>query len=359
MSDITIGHFPYKPGFNPYQRLFADGLESAGLKVVRIPPRKFMPLHFALSHPVDLLQMDWPHDWYRGRTAFLTAAKRIMYFLGLRKLKRWPCVWTAHNIIAHDEPNVNDEIRMMQKLINCCNGIIVMSRAADAALRQTYRIGGATHIAVIPHGHYIDAYPNDVSRGQARRKLGISAAARVVLFLGRILRYKGADTLVDSFCEMARDGDFLILAGPTPGPQLAGELQRKAAERSPAGAEVRIHPGLVPDDELQVYFQACDLVALPFRHILHSGGLLLAMSFGRCVVAPRMGSIPEVACPEAYFGYDPKDPDGLSAALRLALDQPDLLERGAASMQFARERYDWGDIGRKVRAMYEEILGRS
>ena len=359
MPDITIGHFPYSPGFNPYQRLFADGLESAGLKVIRIPPRKFMPLHFALRHPVDLLQMDWPHDWYRGRNAFATAAKRIMYFLGLRKLRRRPCVWTAHNIIAHDQPNVKDEIRMMQKLINCCNGIIVMSRAADAALRETYRISDTTHIAVIPHGHYIDAYPNDVSRGEARDKLGLSAAARVVLFLGRILRYKGADALVDSFCEMARDGDVLLLAGPAGDPELAAELQAKAAGRSPAGAEVRIQAEFVPDDELQVYFQACDLVALPFRRILHSGGLLLAMSFGRCVVAPRMGSIPEIACPEAYFGYDPEDAGGLAAALREGLDQPDLLERGAASMQFARDRYDWSQIARRARAMYAGILGRS
>ena len=359
MSDITIGHFPYKPGFNPYQRLFAESLEAAGLTVIRIPPRKFMPLHFALSYPMDLLQMDWPHDWYSGRTRLLTAAKRIMYFLGLRKLKRRSCVWTAHNLISHDAPGAAYEIRMMQKLIDCCDGIIVMSKAAEVALRETYRISATTHVAVIPHGHYIDAYPNDILRDQARRKLDISSAARVVLFLGRILRYKGVDVLLDAFCEVAHEGDILVLAGPAGDAKFAGELQRKARERSPVDPELRIQAGLVPDDELQVYFQACDLVALPFRRILNSGGLLLAMSFGRCVVAPRMGSIPEVACPEAYFGYDPKDPDGLATALRLALDQPDLLERGAASMQFARERYDWSDIGRKVRAMYEEILGRS
>ena len=350
-GDLTIGHFPYSPGFNPYQRLFSESLEAAGLSVVRIPNRKLLPIHFALSHPIDLLHMDWPHSFYIGRNWLATRIKRWMYALGLRRLARFPLVWTAHNLAAHDAAGAADERTMIQRLIDRCDGVVVMSDAAERLLRQTYRISEATRVAVIPHGHYIGAYANEITPEAARAELDIAPAARVVLLLGRIRPYKGADLLIRAFRQVAREGDVLLLAGPVSPAELSRELSDLAA--SPGRGEVRFDGRLVPADRLQVYFNACDLVALPFRKILHSGSLLLAMSFGRCVVAPRIGSIEEIACPRAYFGYDADD---LASALSAALDRDDLLAAGREAMAFARQHYSWPDVGRKARALYEQIL---
>jgi len=358
MGDLTIGHFPYAPGFNPYQRLFSEALESAGLDVVRIPNRKFFPIQYALSHPIDLLHMDWPHSFYVGRTWLNTRIKRVMYFLGRRKLKRKPFVWTAHNLVRHDQGR-DDDILMVQKLIDCCDAVMVMSEAARAALLEMYRLPEGARVAVIPHGHYIDCYPNTVSREEARSRLEIDAASRVVLLLGRIQKYKGIDRLIDAFGEMAGEGDVLLIAGPAEDAGFVTELHDRARRRCPSGAEVRIQTEFIPDDRVQDFFQACDVAALPFRQILNSGSFMLAMSFGRCVVAPNMGSIPEIAYPDAFFGYDPDDPNGLRGAMGRALAQADLVARGNAAMDFARREYGWEDIGRKLRQLYESVLGRT
>ena len=360
MPSLTIGHFPYQPGHNPYQRLFADALESAGLNVLRIPPRKAWPIHFALSHPADLIHMDWPHDFYRGRTPLRQLVKRIMYRTGLRKLKGRPLVWTAHNLVCHDATQAQRryEQSMIQALVDCCDGVMVLSEAAGQLLRATYRLPASARVAVVPHGHYIDVYPNEIAPEAARRQLGIAPAARVVLSLGRMRRYKGLVHLVEAFAAAAGGADVLVLAGAAPDAGLVADL-RDAARRTGLGDRVRIHPELVKDELLQVYFNAADVVALPFREILNSGTALLAMGFGRCLVAPEMGSIPEVACPTAYFGYSPDDPDGLAAALAGALSLPDLHRRGLAAREFVRSRYGWDEIGRKARALYEEIVGRS
>jgi glycosyltransferase involved in cell wall biosynthesis len=126
----------------------------------------------------------------------------------------------------------------------------------------------------------------------------------------------------------------------------------------PAGTDIRIHSRLIAADEMQVYFNASDVVALPFRKILNSGSMLLAMSFGRCVVAPRAGSLPEAAYTEAYFAYDPDDPEGLAAELQRALSLPDLSARGLAAREYVREKNDWSEIGQRARRLYEDILGR-
>ena len=360
MDDLRVGIIPYSPGFNPYQKLFAESMESAGIQVTRIAGRKFFPISHALSYQIDLLHMNWPHSFYTGRSPFLTKVKRAMYWYDLRKLRKHPFVYTAENLYSHDAKDPADDIRMVQKLLDCCDGIVTMTRAAEELLRSTYAIGPETRIAIIPHGNYIGVYPNDISRTEARRKLELPDEARVVLAFGRVKRYKGLDTLIETFAESARRGDVLAVAGAPQDEDFCLELQSLADSVCRQGPQVRLFFREVPADELQVFFNACDVVALPYQDApMNPGGLVLAMSFGRCVVAPGVGSIPETACPEAYFGYDREDAGGLTAALLRALDQPDLLERGAASRQFAREHYDWSDIGCKLRAMYEEILGRS
>ena len=99
-------------------------------------------------------------------------------------------------------------------------------------------------------------------------------------------------------------------------------------------------------------------MALPFRQVLNSGSLLLAMSFGCPVVAPRLGSIPEVACPEGWFGYDPADPEGLGAALQAGLAIPSPTAVRGRILDFTAKRYDWSQVGRKAAALYAAILDR-
>ena len=82
------------------------------------------------------------------------------------------------------------------------------------------------------------------------------------------------------------------------------------------------------------------------------------MSFGCPVVAPRLGSVPEVACPEGWFGYDPSDPGGLTGALAeglAATARSGLRERILA---FTAARYDWAAAGQKAVALYRSILDR-
>jgi glycosyltransferase involved in cell wall biosynthesis len=351
-----VGYFPYSPGSNPYQWLFARSLEAAGCRVLRIPPRKLLPLRFAASHDVDLLQLDWPHDWYQGRSAWTRLLKRAMYADGLRRLRGIPVVWTVHNLHAHDAPDAAYEKRMIQALVDVCDGIIVLSRASEGLLRQAYAVAPSTRVELIHHGHYIGCYPNVVSRDEARRRLGLQKSGRIVLSLGRLQPYKGLEELITTFPQVAEPGDVLLLAGRAVSSEYGRHLGERAHAASRQGIEIVIRDTLVPDDELQHYFNACDVVALPFRQVLNSGSLLLAMSFGCPVVAPRLGSIPEVACPQGWFGYDGADPDGLHSALRAALGGRDLTGLRAAVMEFTEGRYDWREIGRKTVNLYSSIL---
>jgi beta-1,4-mannosyltransferase len=353
---LKVGYFPYHPGTNPYQRLFADALESAGALVERIPPRKLAPLQSVASRPLDLLQFDWPHDWYQGRNVVTRFVKRALYMDGIRRLNRRPVVWTAHNLHAHDSDDTAYETRMLQALLDICDGVIVLSQQAGDLLRRTYRISASTRVTTIHHGHYIGCYPDNINRAMARERLGIPLEARLVLSLGRLQPYKGLEELVASFGEIGRAGDVLALVGKISSEAYAASLRQAIAAVESPGLRIELIDRVVPEDEIQVYYNACDVVALPFRQVLNSGSLMLAMSFGCPVVAPRLGSIPEVACPHGWFGYDRTDPRGLANALSEALVASVSSDLRPGIRAFTAARYSWESVGAQALRFYETIM---
>lgn len=356
---MRVGIFPYKPNWDPHQQLLSAGLEGEGCQVLRIAPRKWFALQHAFGHDVDILHLDWPHDFYNGRTALRRALKRAMYLHGLRGARRRRLVWTAHNLITHDATDVGYETRMLQCLIDACAGVVCTSRAGEEMLRHHYRLPEGLAVRVIPlPGHYVDWYPNTTSREQARDRLGLQDAGRVVLSLGRLLPYKGLEELVGAFDRVASAGDALILAGWGPHPEFIAALNALAEPVRAVGRKVIISPEAVPREDVQLYYNACDLAAYPFRRILTSGSVMMAMSFGRCFVAPRMGAIPDVAPSRAFFGYAADDEDGLASALQQGLATPDLAARGAEAKAHAVNVFDWGRVARQATDFYRDLLGR-
>ncbi len=355
---MRIGYFAYKPGGNPYQALFANAIESEGNSIIRIPPRKAFPLNYALSHQMDLLQLDWPHDWYEGRNGFTRAVKRIMYEIGLAKLAKQPSVWTAHNLVAHDTHHVEYDRNMIQKLIDVSDGIIVMSEQARIELQSLYKIPHRAVLKVIPHGNYIGVYPNTITRDCARQKLKIELSTKVVLSLGRLLPYKGIEDLIVAFGSLIQEDSLLLIAGSCSLPEYHNKLLDLAEKYSSATAKIRISEGFVKDEDLQFYFNASDVVALPFKSILNSGSLLLAMSFGKCVIAPNFGSVAEVAIDDGWFRYQHDSKGGLVEALFQSLSANDIIEREKLVLEYTSSKYDWSNTGKRAGELYKEILER-
>lgn len=361
---ISVGSFPYAPGFNPYQRLFTSAIEEAGVHVVRIPPEKWFPLQKAAKTECDLLHLDWPHDWYNGKNLLTKSVKTWLYRAGLKHLKRKPTIWTAHNLVAHDSADEHRDHRMIQALINQCRGIMVMSDASQQQLESSYSIPVSTEVRRIFHGHYIDCYENSVSRGQARLELGIQSQQRVFLTLGSIKPYKGHVSLMTAFSRISQPDDLLLVAG---GGDIAfvNQLQNRAKELNQRGngSSIRIEKGLVDDNRLQHFFNAADVTVLPFQNVLNSGSLLLAMSFGSPVVAPKIGSIPEIACPDWFFGYEASDEvDNLANAMLNSgkkINVTEFHQIREAVIRFAREKYNWCKIGSELKHWYAEILDRN
>jgi glycosyltransferase involved in cell wall biosynthesis len=101
---------------------------------------------------------------------------------------------------------------LIQRLLDHVDACIVMARASEGIFRQTYRLPTGVECHLVPHRNYLDLYPHGMSRVEARRRLNLPPDSPVVLFLGRLLWYKGLDSLLAAFLQLDAPDTILVRA---------------------------------------------------------------------------------------------------------------------------------------------------
>jgi glycosyltransferase involved in cell wall biosynthesis len=343
---VRVAFFPNHRGWNPYLDLLEAGLAGLGVEVVdapRLPYRDWLGRREA-----DVLHLHWLHVLYRGPDlrSSLAGAARLVAQLTVAKRAGYRVVWTVHNLRAHDGRYGRLDRWVTGRVAWLADAVLVHCSAAAAALAAEH---GRRHgVLVAPHGHYIGAYPDRVTRDEARAWLGLGAGETVFLYLGQLRPYKGLSGLVDAFAALPAPEARLVVAGrlhhKDPG-EAAGLLAALASE-----PRAVVREGWVADDDLQRYFRAADVAVCPFESVLTSGSAVLAMSFGRPVVAPSLGCLPELVVPGSGRLYDPDRPGALRSALAACLDD-DLGAKGDTAREVAAG-HTWERTAEVVRRAY-------
>ena len=266
---------------NPYNALLYRELQKLGVAVGEYRHAK------ALQEPADLVHFHWP-DGYINQKGLAKTWQRILLLAGmvcLLKLKGSKLVWTVHNTAPHDAIRPRLSQWFMSWFIRRCDGFIFMSEANKNAFYQRYQPPESIHHAIIPHGHYRSCYPPEITQLAAKQLLGLNTHKKVLLFVGMIKPYKNIPGLMQAFNE-AKLGEYqLVIAGTPDNDELRAELEALK------DTNTRLFLRFIPDSELNVYMSAADVVILPYKAILNSGALLLALSYNRPVIAPHMGAI--------------------------------------------------------------------
>jgi glycosyltransferase involved in cell wall biosynthesis len=274
----------------------------------------------------------------------------MLFILELLLMKRMGIriVWTVHNLLSHERIHPRIEKTMHQVLLGVFDEIIHLSQASIPLMHGMYRvstrIGAKFH--VVPHGHYIHWYKNSISRAAARTILEIDKDAKVLLCFGVIRPYKGIDVLLDAVRDMPEQNLRVLIAGRAKHKGLEDRL-RLYCRKDPR-IEAFLH--FIPDYDVQIFMNAADIVVLPYSDILNSGATILAMSFGKPVIAPDTGSIPELIDGHGGVLFDPNNKESLSQAIRRSLSL-DLQAMGRSNLEKI-SRLDWGAIASMTADVY-------
>lgn len=235
--------------------------------------------------------------------------------------------------------------------------------ACSADLRdRAIRLGAREdQCEVVPYGVDTTRFAPAASaaaRAEARSALGVSHDAPLVFAVGRLVRKKGFEYLVDAIAALAavRPDVACVIAGDG---DLAAELRARAVDRCVAD-RVRF-PGLLPHDRAAAAMAAADIVAVP--SVRDDAGnvdglpnvVLEAMATATPVVATPAGGIAAVVEDRVTGRLVPeRDAAALAAVIADLLDAPTQAHTlGAAARARVIARHGWAHVAERFEAAYD------
>ena len=301
-----------------------------------------------LKKTFDVWHMHWPENRLIDPNPVWAAAQatRLLIEMQAARLRGTKIVWTAHNLKQHEGRHPHLEPHFWHRFVRLLDGWIALSpegrRLAECRFPHLCEVPSF----LVPLGHYRGYDRDEVSRSAARWTLGVSETARVVSFVGHIRAYKNVAHLVHTFRQLPEDDLALLIVGRAKDAWLRDEITAAAG----ADPRVKLFLNFVPDDDLQLYLRASDLVALPYQDILNSSSAVLALSFDVPALVPAQGAMGDL---QRYAGRDwirtfegelsasaLTDALGWAAAPKPALDLADL---------------EWDSVARRTLAAYETV----
>lgn len=263
---------------NQFPKLLSDHLQLTGIVIV---PFSWEALGRA---KYDLVLFHWPTEFFRpsSRRKSLALLTR-MVFDKLRHGTRF--VWLVHNLEPHEEGASRRSALTARLFFAVLDGTIFLSRHSRDELHRVYPSTRSLRSLVTAHGRYPEA-------ATAPSPFDALASRGRLLFFGLVRPYKNVERLVAEARRVTASPFSLTVLGACFDAALAERI------RAQAGDDPRIRIDLrrdhIPDAELEAEIDAHDGVVLPYRRILNSGVALHALGRNKPILAPAMGSLPEL-----------------------------------------------------------------
>jgi len=303
------------------------------------------------------------HILWNNKFELLDRTILMLYYKALGK----KIAFTAHNVNqakrdAKDSWFNRVTLKMQYRL---CDHIFVHTQKMKSELCEDFAV--AERAVTVIRFPINNALPDtELTSIEAKRRLGLRDDERVILFFGRVRPYKGIEYLLDAFRLLqanTQEQYRLIVAGEA----IKGcedyllELQNSVrAEFDREQVIWRTH--FIPDDEVEMYLKAADVLVLPYKEIFQSGVLFLAYAFGLPVIATDVGSFrDEIVEGKTGFLCKPGEPAEMARAIRTYFAS-DLFKhlkfRRKAIKDYANASHSWHAVAELTCNAYEIMLGK-
>jgi glycosyltransferase involved in cell wall biosynthesis len=234
-----------------------------------------------------------------------------------------------------------------QSTYNRCDRFIVLSKAFGQILHQKYQVPWQK-IHIIPGGVDINHFQNNLSRQEARIKLGWPTNRPILFTSRRLVHRMGIDKLLQAIAmiKVGIPDIWLAIAGCG---HIQALLQQQARE---LGLENNVQfLGFLPENDLPVAYQAADLTVMPSQSFEGFGlAILESLACGTPVLCTPVGGMPEI--------LQKFSPDLITEAITVEsiadkLAQVMLGKLPLPSREECRnytiKNYDWTNIAQQVR----------
>ncbi len=292
------------------------------------------------EHAPDLFHLHFPYPW--GEISWLRARTGT------------PTVLTYHSDIVRQRAALELYKPFLRRVLDRVD--LVIASSPDMVEHSPFLAEVSHKCRVVPFGIDVDAFAATPAVEARARELREPHGERpVVLFVGRLIYYKGADVLVRAMASVPEADLVIVGSGP-----LEPELR---AEVAASGMEDRVTfvGGGQPFSELVAWYHAADVFALPSVARSEAFGLvqLEAHATGTPVVSTTLTTGVPFVNPTGETGLTvpPGDVEGLAEALRtLATDDALRARLGERALERARACFTTARMVEDTLGVYHEAL---
>lgn len=212
------------------------------------------------------------------------------------------------NVIPHEKrPGDN---MFTKYFVNNCDAFVTMSKSV---LNDLSKFTSTTKKKFIPHPIY-NIFGESLSKGEARKKLGIPEEDKLILFFGFIRSYKGLDLLIEAMndAELKKQNVRLLIAG-----EFYEDSKPYLDRIAELNSEKRfiLHTSFIGKDEVKNYFCAADLVVQPYKSATQSGITQIAYYFGRPMLVTNVGGLAEIVADQRVGYVTERNADSIAKAI--------------------------------------------
>ena len=314
-------------------------------------------LAFAASERAtyDLL---FSHYWLSGEVACLLRPQlaagwaHIAHTLGLVKNR---------TLAAGARPEPALRIRVEGEIAQQADLLIASTADESAELISSYG-ADPDRVVVVPPGVDLVMF-QPIDRAEARRTIAYGPG-RMVLFVGRLERLKGAEVAIRALA-LIRDREHedvrLVILGEDSTDDDESEKERLKGIAAEVGVRDRVDfLGSVAHHELPYFYSAADVCVMPSYS--ESFGLvgLEAQACGRPVVGSGVSGLRSVVRDEVT-GYliDGHDPAVYAARIGRLLDDPELAQQMGRRGRLLAQRFSWTRTADRLLERFEGVAERA
>ncbi len=213
------------------------------------------------------------------------------------------------NIIPH-EKRAGDWI-FAQYFTRPVHGFIAMSKSV---LKDLELFTNKKQQSIfIPHPIY-DSYGEIIDKEEARKQLKIPVQDKIVLFFGFIRDYKGLDLLLEAMSDprIKKSGVKALIAGEFYNNESQYHNIINALQLSD---RLILKTEFIPNNEVNLYFSAADLLVQPYKTATQSGISQMAYHFELPMVVTEVGGLPEIVHDKKTGFVVKKEPESIADAI--------------------------------------------
>ncbi|MDJ0730411.1 MAG: glycosyltransferase family 4 protein [Crocosphaera sp.] len=239
-------------------------------------------------------------------------------------------------------------------------GYVETYQKADKILAgSTYTLNLIKDLFKIPEERLELFYENGIPQSFFHQKIiNQDNSVTNLLFVGRLVPYKGADMVIDAINNLSDDLKnkikFTIVGDGSEKVNLENQVKNLGLEN------IVNFTGWIKQSETVEYYKQADIFCFPSIREFGGAVVLEAMACGLPCIVANNGGIGEYVTPETGFSIEPKSREylvkELTEKITILIENKPLLEKMSAKCYERVEEFEWSQKAKKIIEIYKQLL---